>query len=383
MRYFTSQILIDGQSFETLGLDDKLISFEFRQDNDKLDLLIIDFWNEGFNLTDSNIFRERALISASIGDGGAIAFLDSFILQLPKYKFSEKSVPIIRLIAFNNGITLKEKGEKRKSYINMTDSEIVQQLTTESGLLSDITTTQLRRTQENQLNETDLAFIARLAKRNAFLFYIENKTVNFHSVRYSKSIEDIEYRQDARNELIEFYPKKILIDKGANYIATFFDKLNGIQGTSISANIPDVITTQDIPLYPAYKDILQIIGIRPTKYIEPLELEANNLAFQNLVNISQQKDNYLISAFGKTTLFPALRVRQTVTISNIGHLSGNYYIKSLIHKYTTKQGAYTYFEAIKNRIGNLKPVPNMGNQSSNSISNPEIEIQPDIIGVIE
>jgi hypothetical protein len=381
MRSFNYKISIDGQEFDTLGLNDKLISLEFRQNFNKIDLLIIDLWNEGYNLTDSNIFRERANLSVSIGNGGILAFLDTFILQIPKFKFNEKDVPIIRLIAFNEASLLKEKGEKRKSFLNMTDSEIVQQVSTENALLTDISTTTLRRTQEVQLNETDISFVERLAKRNAFLFYIENKTLHFHPIRYTKSLEDMGYREDAENELMEFYPQKILLNRGANFISTFFDKLTGVQGSSRSVGTPDVINVQDASFYPAYRNLSQILSLRPTKYIEPIELAANNIAHQNLVDVSQQRNDYLISAIGKCTLFPALRIRQTVTINNIGHLSGNYYIKSLIHKYTTQQASATYFEAIKSRIGNLKPIPNIGSQIPNSISNPAIEIQPDIIGV--
>jgi len=380
MDYFSIKILIDGQDIETTGLKEYLVSAEIHQEHSKCDMVIIGFWNEQLKFTDSNAFRERAEIDVFLGNGNTTNYIDRFILQKPEFRFSGTDIPVIRLIGFNESILLKDKGQKRRSFANMTDSEIAQQIATENALLTDLQTTSVRRTSETQLNETDLQVLSRLANRNGFVLYVEKKTLHFHPVRFDKSLTELEYGSGEKT-LRQFNVSKTLVDKGGTFTATFLDKLTGVMQTVLSADVPDAIKTQDLSLYPDYRDAQQIFTQRHKRYEVSLDPEDNIQSQQQAINRIQQGNQYLIGGWGVATLTPALKARQIISLKGIGHLTGNYYLKKVIHKIEKgTAGGITRFYGLKSRFGILRQTSVPGSQGSSVTNNPAKDIQPNVIG---
>lgn len=382
MLAFSPRIIIDGRDLESIGLSDALVGFEVRQDEFKADMVIIDLWNEKLRFTDSNLFREKAAIDIFIGTGKAGAYSGRFTLYNPQYLFPEREIPIIRLIGFGESIKLKENGEQRTSFFNATDSEIVTQIASANGFITDIETTNERRVQETQLNETDLKFITRLAIRNGFIFYVENNILHFHQIRFEDSEIELTYGPDQGN-LMDFAPSKMLIDKAKIFVSTFLDKDTNNILTNTSLNVPDAVDKQDIAITPNYRNVTTVLPIRQTEFIKQKsgkDIPANQ---QNLVNRLQQNSNYILAGWGKAHGNTKIRARRVVNITGIRHLSGIYYLRSVIHRFDEEQGFITEFFGAKTRFGLLKKLSSSsGGEIKIRTNVPGQEIQPEVISEV-
>lgn len=379
---FSPRIIIDGRDLDSIGLSNALVGFEVRQDEFKADMVIIDLWNEKLRFTDSNLFREKASIDIFLGTGKSGSYTGRFTLYKPKYIFPENEIPIIRLIAFGESIKLKENGEQRKSFFNATDSEIVSQIALSYGFIIDIETTNERRTQEAQLNETDLKFITRLALRNGFIFYVENNVLHFHQIRFEDSEIALTYGPDQGN-LMEFSPSKMLIDKAKIFISTFLDKDTKNILTNISLSIPDAIEKQDIAFTPNYRDVSSVLPFRQTEYIKEKNGKDIPVNQQNIVNRLRQNSNYILAGWGKAHGNTKIRAKRIVNITGIKHLSGMYYLRSVIHKFDDTQGFVTMFFAAKTRFGLLRKLSSSSGGEIKIRSNvPGQEVQPEVINEV-
>jgi len=377
--HFQAKVYIDGQELEQLGLPDSIFAVEVMQDEFKSDMAIVDIWNRQKIFTDANIFRNRARMDVWIGRGINLTLAGSYILQKPQWGFPERDAPTIRLIGFDDTILLKERGERRRTFRNSTDSEIVSQVAAEYGLTTDVEATQERREQEVQLNETDIKFLCRLAKRNGYLLYTENKVLHFHPIRYQDTNLILTYG-DGENQLVDFWPTKTLIDSAGNFISTFLDKDLGTVLTARSANVPDAVDLQDQRKNPTSKGVSSIILQRPTKYIDPIDTTFDLSTHQGLANRLQQRDSYLIGGYGTAHGNPGIKARQVVTIDEVGHLSGQYYIRSVSHRRTEAEGFMSSFFAVRARVGQQRRLtPQETGAESTSPANPGQEVQPTII----
>ena len=384
MKTFQPKIYIDGKDLESLGLKENLFSVEISQDDSMADVAIVNIWNKNRNITDSDIFRERGNLDIWIGTGGPFEFMGRFIIQKPMYGFPEKDAATIKLIAFDESVLLKQKGEKRRVFKNTTDSEIVTQIAAEYSLLSDVETTQERREQVNQLDITDLAFVTKLAKRNGYLLYVKDHTLHFHQLRFEDTRLELIYGDtDGKDNIVDFWPGKTLLSTAGIFTSTILDKNIGTTLTAISTNIPDAFGQQEKIKSPAYRDASAVLTQPPTKYIPSVEGTENIMTLQNLTNRKQQYDSYILSGWGKANGNPKIKARTVVTISGIGHLSGIYYIKSVRHFRDEAEGYITNFYAAKTMMGIQKRLPpsTTGSQAPSN-TNPGQSVQPDIIGEV-
>jgi hypothetical protein len=305
-----------------------------------------------------------------------------FILQKPKYGFPEFEAPVVRLIGFDESSLLKQKGERRRVFTFLTDSEIATQIAGEYALLNDVEVTQERRDQESQIDESDIEFLGRLAHRNGYILYVENKTLHFHQVRYEDHRLEMVYGPEEEKALFDFWPSKTLLDTAGIHVATILDKNTGTILRAISADVPDAVEMQDVRFSPNYKQAEETLIPRPNNYLRPVSGTSSLATLQNLVNRKQQRDSYLLSGWGKAQGNPDVKIRRVVDIKGIGHLSGLYYLTSVIHKFEDG-GYYTRFFGIKNRFGLLRSLPpaiSGGQQPANTT--PGQEIQPNVIGEV-
>jgi hypothetical protein len=378
MKSFNIKISLDGQDISNLGFGKSLVGFEFRQDEFKSDMIIIDLWNKMATKTDSNIIRERAVLEVWLGSGIRSLYLGKFIVEKPKYIFPNTELPIIRLIAFDESVKLRHDGEKRNNFFSMTDSQIVNQIAGENGLIPDIENTTEIREQETQLNETDLQFITRLAKRNGFIFYVEKGSLHFHQVRFIDSEVTLSYGGE-RSNLLDFRPSKKLLDTVGIFVSTFMDKDLGTVIASTSTGLVDAVVRRDKGFNPTHRDS-NLSVIPPIKYIHDVnnnDLPGDQL---NLVNRMQQMDSYILAGWGKADGERRLRAKRVVEIQNIGHLSGFYYIRSTVHKWDEQEGYITKFFGARARYGLTRRIPeSAGGPNVNIARTPGSEIQPEII----
>jgi len=382
LRTFQPKVYLDGQELEALGLKDHLFSVEIRQDDCMADMAIVELWNKGSAITDTDIFRERGNLDVWIGIGGTFEYMGRFIIQRPTYGFPERDAPTIRLIGFDESIKLKEKGERRRTFRNITDSEITTQIAAEYSLLSEVETTQERRSQVNQLDMSDLTFLAKLAKRNGYILYIEDKTLHFHQVKFDDTRLELNYGE-GENELIDFWPTKTLLSTANTFITSILDKDLGTVLTARSIVVPDAFTQQETRSSPTYRAPSSVIIPSPTRYISPVDGATNVMTLQDLANRKAQKDLYVLSGWGKTNGNPKIKARRAVRISGIGHLSGYYYVKSVMHYRDDSEGYITRFFAVKTRMGLQKRLPpSIAGSQTPSNRNPGQSVQPDVIAEV-
>lgn len=382
MRTFVVKVLLDGQDINDLGFRDALFGFEFRQDEFKSDIVFIDLYNEKKRHTDTNVIRERAIMDVWLGAGTKSEFLGRFILQKPKFMFPQSAVPFIRLVGLDESSKLKHAGEKRRNFYNSTDSTIVNQIASENGMLADIELTTEIREQESQLNETDLTFIARLAKRNGFVFFVENQTIHFHQVRYQFNNVKLSYGGPESN-LVEFNPEKTLLNTSGIFVSTFQDKDLGTSVVATALSIDDAVVLQDTARFPTQQSASSLIIPPPTKYITEMNNNDIQTDQQSLVNRMQQRDSYILAGWGKANGETKLKARTSIEIDGIGHLSGLYYLRSVVQKFIEGEGFISYFFAARARYGLTRRVPaSAGGPQVTTSRTPGSEVQPEVISEV-
>jgi len=383
MKHFVAKIYIDNQLIESLGFKGKLFGINLFQDPWKCDMAVIDLWNSQKTFLDSNIIRERAILDIWLGIGGPLKYMGRYILQKPKFGFPEKNAPIIRLIGLDESSKLKEKGEKRNQFSNMLDSDIVTSIAAEYGLITDITPTLELRNQESQLNETDLELVARLAHRNGYLFYVEDGTLHFHPIRFENTNIALNYGNDEKNALFEFWPEKNLLRTASQFHSSFLDRDSGELVTNISKGTPDIIETQDKARYPDYKSLKELLIQRPTKYEQGIRNLFSFPSVDAFLKTREQDDSRFVVGWGKATGNPKITARKIITLKGLGHLSGYYYIESASHIYDDVRGYIVEFIGTKSRVGPLRAIPSSVTKGDQTTQiNPGQEIQPEIINEV-
>jgi uncharacterized protein len=235
------------------------------------------------------------------------------------------------------------RGTKRRSFLDMKDSEIASQIARELGLNPDVTDTKEKLNYVLQSNKTDWDFLQYRAKRIGYEVLVNNKTLFFRppqnaspqklTLKFTEDLLDFSARLSTMNQIGQvevrgWDPKKkeLFISK-----AGVGDETTKMEG-SISG--PKAVDREFGKTSHTIADV-----------IVSSQAEADRIA---LKMFNEMALNYITgdgSCLGRTDLHPGTAIE----ITDIGkRFSGSYYITSVTHSYSKTQGYRTQFSVKRN-----------------------------------
>ncbi|HEY9695880.1 MAG TPA: hypothetical protein V6D10_01220 [Trichocoleus sp.] len=239
-----------------------------------------------------------------------------------------------QLIVTGEDITLKlDLEEKSETYPNQPDSAIVTRLLLGYGLIPVVTFTpdipiELQRITSQQ--ETDLAFIQRLARRNGFVFYIEPGFTPFTTRAYWGLDNRLGQPQSALT---------MNMGPNTNVDQPIHFSFNALGPAAPQITIVEPVTKLPITI-PLPSGLQPPLASRPaTPLRKTLPRNTANLnpaqaALRGVSASSQSSD--AVTATGEVDAVRygrALRSRQLVGVRGVGFsYDGNYYVKEVTHQ---------------------------------------------------
>lgn len=127
--------------------------------------------------SDAPLFDLGTRVAIKMGDRPADMLIDGEITGLEP-EFAEDDVPTLVVRGYDRRHRLM-RGQKTRSFVQMKDSDIVDQIAREAGLKRDITTTEITLEYVLQQNQTDLDFLQSRARRIGYELIMQGKTLVF------------------------------------------------------------------------------------------------------------------------------------------------------------------------------------------------------------
>jgi phage protein D len=235
------------------------------------------------------------------------------------------------------------RGKKTRSFLQMKDSQIAEQVANDIGLTPDVEDTEIVHQYIVQNNLSDIDFLMQRARRIRYELIVEDQTLKFRKAanHLGKTVE-LEYTKDLKH----FYPRLSTLRQVSEVkvrgwnpaskeailgVARSGDETTRMQGNNIGADIAEnafgetAASIVNIPIY------------------SQSEAEQIAKAKFNDMNID------LISGEGEAVGNMAIRAGFTIQIKGLGErFSGLYYIKSTEHLISPQVGYITKFSVVRN-----------------------------------
>lgn len=251
------------------------------------------------------------------------------------------------------------RGRKRRSFQNVSDSDIVNQIASGHGLQSQVTSTSGTRDWVYQDNLSDWAFLQRLAMRNGFRVMLEDDKLVFRPndhgteethVEWGKSLQSFRSRLSTANQV-----KKVEVRSwDPNQKSSIVSSASSPQGTpqiGMNTHGGEVATS-------AFGETKMVIVDRPVESAAAAEHFAQS--------VLDQISGGFLEADGLMEGNPSLKPGHKVKLDNVGtRFNGSYDVSKVTHFFTPTEGLTTSFQISGKRSNTLLSALGM-----NELSNP-------------
>ena len=180
---FVVKVAPEGEDAQRLDLSDRVLSFEYEDSDEKADRLTLTLDNHDLAAFDEPWTRKGNLLEVAWGYAGN--------LTPPRQVVIEKVTGFQVLAVEGHGRSmLLHRVVKTRTFENKTRSEVVRQVATKNGY--DASHQQIDDTDEripvlSQARETDAQFLARLARKEGFHFYVDFDGLHWHQRRLGQA----------------------------------------------------------------------------------------------------------------------------------------------------------------------------------------------------
>ncbi len=273
----------------------------------------------------ADVFAEGNEVSITLGyAGGAETSMLGEITSL-QAAFPSSGSPSLTVTGLDLSHRLM-KGQKRRTFKKMTDSDIAAQLANEAGLSSDVTKTQPKLDYVVQENLTDYQFLKNRAKRIGFDIWVKDRTLYFHDPA-NQSGDPIKLKWG--KSLIDFTPRLTLANQVAEVEIRGWDPVTKKEfiGTAKWKNIKKSGLS---------KRAVQMLKANTGGASKKVEIDravhsqkqADEMAKAILKNITDT----LITGTGNCIGMPSLRVGKIIKLEGMGpRFSGSYIVTGTTH----------------------------------------------------
>jgi len=253
-------------------------------------------------------------------------------------EFAQGVAPVMGVRGYDLSYRLHQ-GKQTRSFLKMTDSEVAQKIAGEMGLKAEVDPTKPIHEYIAQNNQTNMALLRELARRNGYQLYVEDQTLYFK--RGNQKQEGVTTEEPPKLEwgvnLAEFYPRITGVHQVKEVIVRGWDPMSKqevVGQVSKSDSYPE-IQGRDL-LGKIYGGTEKLIVSRPVKTQE----EAQALAQA----IHDEMSGDFIQAEGQSDGDPRIQSGKLVEVTGLGErFSGKYFVTVSVHHYELVNGYKTSF----------------------------------------
>lgn len=396
----TFLVSIGGQKL-TSDITQDIISFVFEDNEEEADLLELTVANRYGQFTDDPMFQEGNVVEAKWGYVGNMSPLKKCVIKEISYDFPV-GVPTIKLKAYDKGVVIAQD-DVQKNWTaappGLTASQIAEKIAAKHGLKPVIEPSAGPLVKVAQANESDMKFLARLAKEArpasgkecaGYSFFIEGDELHFHPADYGQApSQSFEYFGKSENVLISFQPETLsqTSDAGASGVkAKGVDPRSKAPTEQAAGNTetPDRAVMGDLhwdlasgaETQEAAKPDKGKIAVDATASATRHE-EPSRPAGKDQADAAFKKGEAgQLKATAQTIGIPSLRAKRTIEITGVGRkFSGAYYVTSVRHQ-IDGSGYLCELKLKRNAVGKTasdKAAKPTGGQKNDQAADPKKE----------
>ena len=291
---------------------------------------------------DSNDLTVGAEIKITLGYKDEVEELfNGEITKLsPEFKQNSDGVLIIN---GSNHLHRLLRAKKTRSFTEMTDSDIIKEIASDSGLKDDIEDVGSEHLFTMQRNQTDYDYLMTMTNKYNCKAWAKDKTLFFKKLE-KNSGEDIVVEWG--KTLLEFYPVIDTINLMTESEVRGWDneKAEVIIGNSTIDDITIKVGGDDL----GAKMVKDNFGEMKNLSVDENIIDQKNADKAALDIITKNSMGYIMSS-GKSEGNNKIRAGMIIQINEVGgKFSGKYYVNTVIHVLSTPRGYSTYFNVTRN-----------------------------------
>lgn len=297
-----------------------------------------------FRMLDQDTFSIGAELELGLSRDGEPQSVFSGEITAVELEAANNQTPRLLVRAYDRSHRL-HRGLHSRSFLNMTDSDIVSKIAQEVGLSATSDTTTTSYDYVFQYNQSNWEFLRQRAIRNGFECYVDGRTLKFAKPRNG---QDVGPEQRLWDNLLDVRVKMTSSFQASSVVVRAWDVTNkqAIVGTASSGSMaPSIGESRNGQAMAAdFGDATVYAVNRPLDS----QSEADTLASA----IFDELDGTFIEAEGTCLGDASLKAGMTVKLPTLGErLSGDYYLTSVVHNVRTN-AAYTTSFVISGRRSN-------------------------------
>lgn len=344
----TFRVRINGADLPSQAAID-VISVEVHEDLNAASMFALRLINWdmfGLRVTwaDHQLFSEGNKVEVQMGYVDNIETIITGEITGLEPEFSAEEVPALTVRGYDLRHRLL-RGRKTRTFVKVTDSDIITQIAGESDLTANSEDTGVIYDYVLQHNQSDLEFLQNRARRIGYEVFVEDNMLFWRPHRIMMK-EEVTLARDA--DLVEFYPRSSTLSQASSISVRGWnpkskDKIVG------EAKIGDEATTMEgRTIGPAIAE--EAFGQAMTASIDrPVlsQAEADQMALGqfNEVALAYIKGQGMCN--GRTDLKPGMLIR----VEGVGErFGGIYYVTSTRHTYSPQRGYRTGFTVRRNAV---------------------------------
>jgi phage protein D len=233
------------------------------------------------------------------------------------------------------------RGQQTRSFLNVTDSDIIKRLAGEVGLEAKVDATPEVYPYVFQNNESNLSFLRKRAATLGYLLYVQGRTLYCQAPRGNGATITVEWGKD----LNEFHPRLSTIEQVAKMEARGWDPANkqaivGQATSQVGVGLPSLGSGSADGGSLTHK----AFSISPQVLVADRPVRTQGQADQLAQAAANRQAGRFVEAEGLCYGNPKLVAGVSVTITRVGQrFSGSYFVTNTVHTYSAQHGYHTHF----------------------------------------
>jgi phage protein D len=286
-------------------------------------------------LDDAKLEPGKSLVIKASTDSNELPIFDGEIVELePDFHTGAQR---FTLRAFDRLHRLS-RGKYVRSFLNVTDGDIVTKIARELGLNADVGQTGQVHPYVLQANETNLEFLQNRAAALGYLLYVEQKKLCLKPVRSAGKQVELKWGES----LMEFRPRMTTVDQVATHTVRGWDPKNKREIVGCAhkgSGAPQVGESRD-----GGELSKKAFGIDAQQLVADRPIREQSVADRLAQTLADRRANAFIQADGACKGDPRIVAGASIKIANAGdRFSGTYFVTSATHHYTPNKGYTTEF----------------------------------------
>jgi phage protein D len=299
---------------------------------------------------DDDRLKPGVSISIDVGfNAGVQPLIEGYITHMKPRIVPDPAQCVLEVWGMDRSI-LMDRQEVLKDWPNKKDSDIAREILTKYGFIPKVEDTKNVHNEKVSTiiqRETDMQFLKRLAERNGFLCYVENKTGYFEKPRLKQDRTAVlDFKFDEQGVLIRF---------DANFDGLSATRVKMFQVDRLNKKVMSVSVT---------KSDLKRLGMLGPENFQPQDKKlplvytgmnavTNETEMRALCTGMVQESEFFVTAEGDVAgnkLGKILSPGNIVIVSGVGNTYSGYYYLSQVNHSFSPEGYIQHFKARRNAL---------------------------------